>query len=129
MPTYTYHCDACDEPFEKVLPMSRYDEPQDCPTCTEGPARRTLTAAAGGGFILKGDGWASKNNRVAGQMRRKNQRLDSKKQERKQEAGIKLVPNVEGERTESWSDAAKLAQSKGKKTSGYTQRAASEKKP
>jgi hypothetical protein len=30
-----------------------------------------------------------------------------------------LAPNVDGERTDSWSDATKLAKSKGKDTSGY----------
>jgi len=125
MPTYTYHCEECDEPFEKVLPMSRYDEPQNCPSCNEGPARKTIPEV---GMIFKGDGWATKNNRVAGQMRRKNQRLSSISSEKKREAGISLTPNVGGEKTGSWSEAAKLAKSQGKDPSGYQQRAASEKK-
>ena len=33
MPTYTYHCDACDTPFERVLRMSQSKDPQECPEC------------------------------------------------------------------------------------------------
>jgi putative FmdB family regulatory protein len=126
MPTYTYHCDTCDTPFEKTLRMSQSGDPQDCPECGKGPARKTIT---GMNFILKGDGWAGKNNRIAGQMRRKNQRLDAKQAEMKRDApSVTLAPNVDGERVDSWSDASKLAKSKGKDTSGYEKRAKVEKK-
>ena len=81
-------------------------------------------------FILRGDGWAGKNNRIAGQMRRKNQRLDAKQRERRKDGsgGVTLAPNVGGERVDSWSEASKLAKSKGKDTSGYDRLAAKEKK-
>jgi len=127
VPTYSYHCDACELDFDKILPISRYDEPQDCPDCNEGPARKMVTAT---NFILRGDGWAGKNNRIAGQMRKKNQRLDAKQAERRKDGsgGVTLAPNVEGERVGSWSEASKLAKSKGKDTSGYDKLAAKEKK-
>lgn len=125
MPTYTYHCDACDTPFERVLRMSQSKDPQECPECGEGPARKTITSVS---FILKGDGWTGKNNRIAGQMRKKNQALDAKQEERKRDAGVRLAPNVGGERVDSWSEASKLAASKGKDTSAYDQRARAEKK-
>lgn len=125
MPTYAYQCEACDIAFEKVLPISKYDEPQECPDCGQGPAKKLVTAP---NFILRGDGWAGKNNRIANQMRRKNQRLASKEREIKNDApSVRLAPNVGGERTESWSDASKLAASKGKDTSGYDRLAAKEK--
>jgi putative FmdB family regulatory protein len=125
MPTYTYHCDACDTPFEKTKPMSQSSTPEECPECGEGPARKTLAAV---GFILKGDGWTGKNNRIAGQMRRKNQRLDTRQREMVRDApSVTLAPNVDGERVESWSEATKLAESKGKDTSGYEKRAKAEK--
>jgi hypothetical protein len=70
--------------------------------------------------IFKGDGWVSKNLRVAGQMADKNKRLDQKQNERKREApGVKLAPNVDGERVGSWSEAKKLAESQGKDGSTY----------
>jgi hypothetical protein len=54
-------------------------------------------------------------------MRKKNQRLDAKQKDRTQSGsgGVRLTPNVDGQRVESWSDATKLASSKGKDTSGY----------
>jgi len=127
VPTYAYHCDDCGLDFEKILPISRYDEKQDCPDCGAGPAKKMVTRP---NFILKGDGWAGKNNRIAGQMRKKNQRLDAKQRERSRSGsgGVRLAPNVEGERVESWSEASKLAKSKGKDTSGYDRLAAKEKK-
>jgi putative FmdB family regulatory protein len=125
MPIYTYACDACEQDFEQVLPLSRYDEPQACPSCGE-TARKTVAPV---GFILAGDGWASKNGRVAKQMAEKNRRLDSKQREMKHDGpGVRLAPNVGGERVDSWSEAAKLAKSKGKDTSGYEKMAAKEKK-
>lgn len=127
MPTYSYHCDDCGLDFDKILPISLYNEPQNCPDCNEGPARKMVTAT---NFILRGDGWAGKNNRIAGQMRKKNQRLDAKRAERKNDGsgGVRLAPNVEGQRVDSWSEASKLAKSKGKDTSGYDRLAATEKK-
>jgi len=72
------------------------------------------------GFVLKGDGWAGKNIRIKNQMRDKNQRLKGKEREYKGDGMIPtLAPNVEGERVSSWSEASKLAKSKGKNTSGY----------
>jgi hypothetical protein len=107
--------------------MAQYKEPQNCPECGEGPAKKTVSG--GVGFILKGDGWAGKNNRINGQMR-KNRRAAGARQNAmvKDSTGVSLVPNVGGERTESWSDASKLAASKGKDTSGYDAKARKEAK-
>jgi len=125
MPTYAYHCDDCDLGFERLLPIRQYDDPQDCPDCGKGPANKVVTMT---NFILKGDGWAGKNSRIKGQMARKNARLKSKETDYKNDARIALAPNVDGERTGSWSDASKLAKSKGKDTSGYDKLARKEKK-
>ena len=125
MPTYEYVCESCEHRFEKILRMSKCGEPQDCPECGASPARKLISG--GSGFILKGDGWAGKNNRIAGQMRRKNQVLTQRQEERKRDAGVRLAPNVDGERVESWSEAKKLAESKGKDTTGYEQKARVEK--
>jgi putative FmdB family regulatory protein len=115
MPTYTYECETCGEGFERILPMSDSDVPQTC-DCG-GKGKRTISMP---NVIFKGDGWVSKNLRVAGQMAEKNRRLDQKQAERKREApGVRLAPNVEGERVGSWSEAKKLAESKGKDGSTY----------
>jgi len=116
MPTYDYECPKCEASFERVLPMAQYQDPQTCEACGT-VAKRVLSAP---NFILKGDNWASKANRINGQMAEKNRRLDSKQAERKKEnPGVTLVPNVNGERVGSWSEAQKLAASKGKNVESY----------
>jgi hypothetical protein len=73
------------------------------------------------GFILKGDGWVGKANKIKGQMAEKNRRLDARQAERKRDSqGVTLAPNVDGERVGSWSEAQKLAASKGKNVESYT---------
>lgn len=125
MPTYTYACDVCEIDFEQILPLDRYNEPQACPSC--GATSRKTVAPVG--FILTGDGWASKNGRVAKQMAEKNRRLDAKQRELKNDGpGVTLVPNVGGERVDSWSDAKKLAESQGKNGASYDKLVATEKK-
>ena len=55
MPTYSYHCDACNRDFEKE---QRISEPalKKCALCGKPKARRMI---ASGNFILKGGGWYS----------------------------------------------------------------------
>jgi putative FmdB family regulatory protein len=55
MPTYLYHCDACNSEFEKE---QRIVEPpiKKCAKCGKSKARRLITGA---NFILKGGGWYS----------------------------------------------------------------------
>jgi len=55
MPTYTYHCDACDTDFEKEQRITE-DPIKKCPACGKLKARRMIS---GGNFILKGGGWYS----------------------------------------------------------------------
>ncbi len=125
MPVYSYECDACNTPFDEMVPLARYDEPQPCPSCGT-LCSKVMTAV---GFNLVGDGWVGKNLRVDGQMRKKNERLDRKQNEFKMDGGVpSLVPNVGGERVDSWGEAAKLAKSKGKDTTGYNKLAHQEKK-
>ena len=119
MPVYTYFCDTCETAFERALPLVRYDESQLCADCRS-PARKTVAPV---NFNLPGDGWASKDGRISRQMAAKNNRLDAKQNERRQDgSGISLVPNVGGERVDNWSEASKLAASQGKDTTGYASR-------
>jgi len=120
MPIYTFQCSACDNEFEELLSVAEGEEPQECPKC-KGEAHKII---AGCNFNLPGDGWASKNGRIAGQMRDKNKKLAAKEEEQKRGGLVPtLVPNVGGERTDSWSDAAKLAKDKGKDTTAYEKKA------
>lgn len=123
MPTYEYRCEACENEFEVVLRMSEYNKPQDCPACHAGPAKKRVPTSVG--MIFVGDSWVTKNNRVEGQMAHKNKMLAKRQEEKKREgSGMTLAPNVGGERVDSWSDAAKLAASKGKDTTSYEKKAA-----
>lgn len=118
MPTYNFGCESCGEQFERMLRISQCDVPQDCPAC-QSTARRMFTPNEGG-FILAGDSWTGKNISIGNQMRKKNQRLDKKQDVVKREAAaVSLVPNVDGERVDTWSEAKKLAASKGKDTTTY----------
>lgn len=118
MPTYDFRCEVCNREFDRFMPMSRCDDPQSCAECGAPNAKRIVTA--GMGFILKGDDWAGKNIRIAGQMRDKNKRLDAKQNDVKRDIpSIKLAPNVDGERVDSWAEAQKLAASKGKDATSY----------
>jgi len=124
MPIYAYQCQSCEHTFDKMLSLSQYKEAQPCEECGEG-TKKLITAV---NLNFSGDGWATKNGRIAYQMRKKNERLKAKENERKRDApGISLVPNVGGEGVDSWGDAAKLAKSQGKDTSGYTKLAQKEK--
>ena len=124
MPTYTYACTECRAAFERFMSITRCDDPQYCDGCGS-LGKKTLSLP---NFILKGDGWAGKNIKVAGQMAAKNRILDKKQEERKRDApGVRLAPNVDGERVDSWSDAQKLAASKGKNTESYDAKVREEK--
>lgn len=127
MPTYPYECQACELAFEIEMRMSEYDPKavRPCPGCTSEDTMRVFTVPY---VNFTGDGWATKNNRVQGQMRRKNERLAGKEREMKGDGMVpSLVPNVGGERADSWGDAAKLAKARGKDSSGYERLARKEK--
>jgi hypothetical protein len=72
------------------------------------------------GFVLRGDGWTGKNLKIKGQMARRRAKLAGKEREIKNDGpGVRLAPNVGGERVDSWAEAKRLAKSKGKDTSSY----------
>jgi len=97
--------------------MDDHDKEQPCAECGT-PNKKVFQPTRN--FILKGDGWAGKNNRIKNQMRKKNERLDARTAEMKRDQpNVTLAPNVDGERVDSWSEAQKLAKSKGKNTSSY----------
>lgn len=114
MPAYEYACPACDHRFERVLRITESSTPQECPECGKSPAQKLISNTS---FVLKGDSWPGKAIRVRGQMERKNRRLDAKMKDRP--SPVTLVPNVDGERVDSWAEAKKLAADKGKDTTTY----------
>ena len=119
MTTYPYQCQSCSDPFEIEMRMSEFHTSlrPPCPSCQSTNVKRVLTVPH---LSFVGDGWPGKNNRVRNQMKKKNQRLAAKERDMKGDGVVpKLLPNVGGERTDSWSEAAKLARSKGNDASGY----------
>ena len=112
MPIYEYFCEACGKEFEEMLSIAQCDDPVTCPDC--GGAGKKMVAKCN--FNLSGDGWPSKHARVKSQMAAKNRRLDAKMRDMPK---TELVPNVNGEQTDSWADAQKLAKDKGKAASTY----------
>lgn len=122
MPTYEFQCPTCGEAFERRLSISD-EAPQKC-EC--GAVAKRLIS--GINFILSGESWPSKAGRINEQMRKKNERLDRKQAVLKREAPVAtLVPNVGGERTDTWAEAQKLAVSKGKDSASYDTHVAVEK--
>jgi len=122
MPFYVYVCKNSEcKNYEKEyscrVSMEDHATPQPCPDC-EVEHKKVFRPTTN--FILKGDGWAGKNSRIANQMREKNKKLDARQNEMKRDApNVTLAPNVDGERVDSWADAQKLAKSKGKNTESY----------
>ena len=121
MPTYTYRCPGCSTQFDLVLRLAEYNQPQDCPECGESPAKRIIASPVG--FVLRGDGWSGKNIKIKGQMAKRRQRLAGKEHEQKMDGpGMRLAPNVDGERVDSWAEAQRLAKSKGKNSGSFDKR-------
>lgn len=114
MPIYMYECPKCGTGFEMKLALSEFTTVQVCPEC--GSAADQVVAPTS--FVLKGDGWPGKALRVKEQMKKRRQKV-GQKQKNHVAAGQTLQPNVDGEQTDTWADAQKMAASKGKDTSSY----------
>ena len=95
--------------------MSEAKTPQACPDC--GVVSQRVIGGGSVNFALNGDQWPGKAIKVRGQMAEKNKKLGIRQKEH--HAPITLMPNVGGERVETWSEAKRLADSKGKETSSY----------
>ncbi len=122
---YPYKCSKCEHEYHCNIPMDDCLKPQPCPECGHENVKLFKPTR---NFILKGDGWTGKNMRIKQQMREKNKKLDARTSEMKRDApNVSLAPNVDGERVDSWSEAQKLAKSKGKSTESYETHIAKEK--
>lgn len=124
MPRYDYRCNQCNTVVE--ITHSIKDSPElMCDCC--GTVLERLISCNFGGFNIKGGSssihWREKRNRL-----KKREELGRRQQERYGHAIPKPTPNVQGERCNSWSDAQKLAKSKGLNTESYTPMIEKEKK-
>jgi putative FmdB family regulatory protein len=59
LPTYDYHCNACDKTYEARESFSAPME-HECQECGKGIAKRLLTAPA---IVFKGSGWYAKDSK------------------------------------------------------------------
>ena len=117
MAVYSFRCGSCDAEFDRHLPMSEYNTPQYCECGAKEACEKLIVPV---GFILKGDGWSGKNLKIKNQMAKRRSRLATKENEIKRDApSVTLAPNVGGEQVANWTEAKKLAASKGKDTSTY----------
>lgn len=116
MPTYSYNCDVCEIDFDAVNRITESDKKEKCPKCGKLECPRIFTP--NGNFILKGSGWPSKAMSINKQMTTANNENKYKQQQYKSMVPT-LVPNVDGERVDTWKDAQKLAKEKGHDTSSY----------
>lgn len=126
MPFYGYRCDDCEVEFDVRKPMSESGTLEKCPECGEDTRKLVVPC----GFVLVGDGFPGKNNRVQGQMRARREDAGRRQEQKVRDGSLmggRLVPNVEGERVDTWEEAGKLAKAKGKDTTGYEVQAAVEK--
>lgn len=122
MPDYAFKCPNCPTVFFKTLAMVNRNAPQECPDCGEAPAKKVVST--GVGTVLRGDVWPGKNIRIKRQMQRRRASVGLREHQLKMDGPqFALAPNVEGERVDSWEDAAKLAASQGKEVKGYQQKA------
>lgn len=97
--------------------MSEYKSEQPCPECDGGIGGRTITEVS---FVLKGSGWTGKNIKVNNQMLKRREIVGKRQEVLKREGPkMELAPNVNGERVDSWSEASKLAASKGLNAATY----------
>lgn len=126
MPTYVHECQACTNEFEVFCKIDDREKPAECEFCGAIDSKIIIKAV---GLNFPGDDWTTKNLRIQRQMREKNKQLKTMGHQRKREQPVAtLAPNVDGERTTSWSDAQKLAHDKGKDTSTYDKKVKEERK-
>jgi len=123
MPTYDYKCDLCGFVLE-VIHRIVENPVISCPECAKKDVKIPMVRQISGGYFNLGSteamGWREKRQRV-----KRNAQLELKQMER-YGSGTKLVPNVGGEVTANWSDAAKLARDQGKDSLSYASRVAEE---
>lgn len=62
MPLYEYHCDHCEEDFEKMVRFSEADQLPECPHCHSSETRKRISAVASRGFGSLSAGDASSSS-------------------------------------------------------------------
>lgn len=126
MPTYEYKCENCGS-VQEIIHSIKDNPVIPCQECLHKDLKIPMTRliSGGAGFNLGSTetmAWREKRNRA-----KNNAKLELKQIERYGTGSGTLVPNVGGETTGSWSEAAKLARDKGKDSLSYAGKVAEEK--
>jgi len=123
MPTYDYFCKKCGKVEEYFHPIK--EEPEiKCKKCKKKMSRKI--SYNGGGFIFQG-GTSSIHDREKRQRKKRSEQLEVKQQKYRHDSP-QVQPNIAGVRTDSWSDAQKMAKEAGMNTESYTPYVEKEKK-
>ena len=120
MPTYQFSCKcgSTEEIFRGVLETT----PVSCPSCGLAMAKDFTPSTIG---HMRGS-TPSKGYKETRVRKKRNAALGVKQMER-YGTGAKLIPNVDGEETNTWSEASKLAREKGKDVKQFEKLAEQEK--
>jgi len=118
MPIYEYRCQDCNADFEKIFSMGSAPKKTGCSCGKE--ATKIISSPM---FALKGEGWSGKELTEKNYRKSRYKEMGKRQTAAHSENTPQLIPNVDGERCDSWEDAAMLASSKGKDTSGYKAKA------
>lgn len=123
MPAYDYRCDKCHITREETHGV--FENPKiRCLKC--GRLMIRVISPNKTGFVFKGGtpaiNWREKRNRL------KKRKEIGKRQKERYSTRPEVAPNVAGVRTESWSDAQKMAKEAGMNHESYTPWVEKEKK-
>jgi putative FmdB family regulatory protein len=120
MPVYEYKCERCQAQQEAVHGVG--ETPAVACACGQVMQRQTVNALR---VNYKGWDWVTKNQREDEYRQRRSARMQKKMLERPTD---KLVPNVNGEILDNWTDAQKYAQEKGYASASYETQVRKERK-
>ena len=124
MPTYDYRCVSCDNTKEYFHSIT--EEPEyKCPEC-QSLMKKIISRNCTGFTILGGS--PAIHYREKQQRTKNSEKMKKKQEERWGGKGPKVTPNIAGVKTDSWSDAQKMAKEAGMNHESYTPFVEKEKK-
>ena len=124
MPTYDYSCPSCGVKEEHIHSIKENPD-YKCPEC--GIVMKNIISRNSTGFIMR-YGTPAIHYREKQQRKKNSVKMENKQKERWGNAGPKVTPNIAGVRTESWSDAQKMAKEAGMNHESFTPYVEKEKK-
>lgn len=115
MPTYDYKCPFCGK-VEEHIHKIKEDPVIRCVECG-GLMKRTISSNVTG-FIMK-NGSPAIHDKEKRLRKKKSKKMEKKQRERWGDSTPQITPNIAGVRTDSWSDAQKMAKEAGMNHESY----------